>query len=72
VSTVEIGEIAGALLAALALVLLYWLIRRSNVRSTKLGIFVERERYDDEPPEEPWPYADPDRTIEYPPKKEDK
>jgi hypothetical protein len=70
-STVELGEIVGGLVAALALVLLYWLIRRSNVRSTKLGVFIERQRFEAEPGE-PWPYRDPDQTAEFQPPKEDK
>jgi hypothetical protein len=68
VNTTEIAELVGGFIAALLLVLLYWLVRRSNVRSTRIGVFVERERYDEPEPEEPvWPYNDPEKTITYPP-----
>jgi hypothetical protein len=50
----------GAAVLALALVLAFRLIRRdSGIRITRLGVFVERERFDDEPvdddPTQEWP-----------------
>jgi hypothetical protein len=54
--------VAGVLLLV-AMVLLYRLLGRDpNVRNTRYGFFIERDRFEDEEP--PWP--DPEKTAEYP------
>jgi hypothetical protein len=63
--------LAGAALLALTLVLVYRIVRRDRgVRITRLGVFVERERYEDEPEPEPppvWPGSD--DTVDLPPRR---
>jgi hypothetical protein len=56
--------LASAILFALALILAYRLFSRDpNVRRTRVGFFVERTRFEDEPP---WPELDPHgETKEY-------
>jgi hypothetical protein len=65
-------------LAALVIVLVYRLMRRDpNVRVARYGLFVEREKFDDQAG---WPQLEPpehqtlpgwrDRTAELPPKDE--
>jgi hypothetical protein len=65
------GVTAASVLAALAIVLVYRIVRRDRgIRVTRLGVFVERERYDDEQPPEPppeWPGTD--DTVELPPRR---
>lgn len=61
------GVIIIAIIAAVVIVAV-WLIRRlmlpNDIRVTRVGVFIERERYDDEEPAEEWPKED---TVELPP-----
>lgn len=66
VSETDFG-IAAVVLVVL-LVLAYRLLRRdSGIRITRLGVFVERERFDDDQDElrDDWPRGD--DTVELPP-----
>jgi hypothetical protein len=52
------NEVAYALIGAtvlvIALVLVFWSVRRNiGVRMTRLGVFIERELFDKEPDREP-------------------
>lgn len=58
---VAFSLIGGAILVV-ALVLCYRLVRRDlGIRLTRLGVFVERERYDDEDE----PPGDDEKTAEF-------
>jgi hypothetical protein len=68
-SALAIICVAGVLLL-IAMILAYWLARDPSprFRRTRVGVFIERDRHDDE-----WPDPhDLEKTAEYPPIKEDK
>jgi hypothetical protein len=64
-----------------AIILVYRLMNRNpDVRRTRWGFFAERDRFDEEEKEPPWPELPPDRplpfdqqnTLELPPEEEKK